>query len=393
MTNDVIYLDNHATTPCDPRVVQAMLPYFSEFFGNPASESHAAGRTAKAAVEKARTQVAQLIGGEPAGITFTSGATEALSWALQSLAALGAADGRDEIVLATTEHKAVIDTCRFLEAHRGVTLRWLAVDSLGISDPDVLESLLGARTACVAVMAANNETGVLQPIDEIAERCAVRSVPFLCDATQAVGKVAFDAAASGIGLVAASAHKIYGPKGAGCLWVGDRKLRRRMAPLIIGGGQERGRRSGTLNVPAIVGFGEAASIAAAEWQADGERLRTLRDELLARLQAELDGVVVNGCMERRLPHNLNVSIAGVDSQALMAAVPDVAFSSGSACTATSVEPSHVLTAMGLGESRSHSAVRFGLGCGTSRGDAQDAAVRIVSTSGRLRLLSGACAVR
>ena len=386
-TDDVIFLDHHATTPCDPRVVEAMLPYFTEVFGNPSSESHAPGRMAKAAVERAREQVAQLIGGAPAGVTFTSGATEALSWALQSLAALGADDGRDEIVLATTEHKAVIDTCRFLEARRGVTLRWLPVDRPGISDPAELAELLSERTACVAVMAANNETGVLQPIDEIARICAEQGVPYLCDATQAVGKVAFDASAMGITLVAASAHKIYGPKGAGCLWVGDRKLRRQLRPLIVGGGQERGRRSGTLNVPAIVGFGAAASIAASEWEADGERLRGLRNELLARLQGELSDVEVNGCMERRLPHNLNVSIAGVDSQALMAAVPTAALSAGSACTAATVEPSHVLTAMGLGDLRAHEALRFGLGRATSRTSLGAALDVIVTAVSRIRTLS------
>lgn len=372
---DVIYLDHHATTPCDPRVVEAMLPWFTAHFGNPSSDTHDLGREARRAVEAARVEVAELLGGEPRGVVFTSGATEALSWAIQSATLLGKVDGRAEIVTVGTEHKAVLDTCELVRKRGHARVSFAVTMEDGRVDLDSLAKLITGRTALVAIMAANNETGVLQPIDQIGNLCADAGVPFLCDAVQAVGKVPFRFGLRGLSMAATSAHKMYGPKGIGALYIGDRSLQRRLEPLIAGGGQERGLRSGTMNVPAIVGFGRAAALAAVEGCVETERLRGLRDELLAGLRAGFPGLVVNGSMEHRLPHSLNVSFMGVEAQALIAAVPEIAVSSGSACNSAAVQPSHVLMAMGLGEERAFSAVRFGLGTGQSRTDCQTAANR------------------
>jgi cysteine desulfurase len=356
----VIYLDHNATTPLDPRVLEAMMPYLRGSFGNAASRHHAPGREAAAAVEMARAQVADLIGADPREIVFTSGATEADNLALKGLAASSAYAGRRHIVTVRTEHHAVLDPCEALHG-AGFEVERLPVDVEGRIDMGRLEEALRPDTLLVSVMAANNETGVLHPLRAIGHACRARGVLFHTDATQAFGKIPIDVTADAIDLLSFSAHKFHGPKGAGGLYVRRRSPRVRLEPLLHGGGHEGGRRSGTLDVPAIVGLGVAATICRAEGQAEQDRVRRLRDRLQGGLIDALSGVRVNGGLAPRLGGTLNVCIEGLDAESLIARLPDLAISTASACTTAVARPSHVLGAMGLSDPLIQSALRFSLG--------------------------------
>lgn len=377
-----IYLDHHATTPCDPRVVEAMLPYFSQDFGNAASRTHVFGWRAEAAVALAREQIAAGIGARvPEEIIFTSGATESLNLALKGAAELREKN-RDRIVVATTEHRAVLDAAEALAAS-GITLSRVGVDSEGRIDLDRLRRTVDARTLAVAVMAANNEIGVLAPVAEIGAICREQGALFVCDAAQAAGKVALDVEAAQVDLCALSAHKLYGPKGIGALYVRSRP-KVRLAAQIHGGGHERGLRSGTLAVPLVVGFGRALEICLEALPSETTRLRELRDRLLDRLVRELDAVSLNGSSTERLAGNLNVSFEGVDAAALLVALPDVALSSGSACSSAEPHPSHVLTALGLAPERIRSALRIGIGRTNTEAEIDFVAEALVAAVRRLR---------
>ena len=372
-----IYLDHFATTPVDPRVLEAMLPWFSRDFGNAASRTHVYGWRAEAAVELARAEVARALGAREAGeIVFTSGATESNNLALQGVARACAARG-DHLVTVATEHRAVLDVCRALE-REGRRVSLLPVDAGGRVDPDDLRRAIEPRTVLVSVMAANNEIGVLQPLTELAAICRERGVLFHSDAAQAAGKIALDVTALGIDLLSVSGHKLYGPKGVGALYVRRGPPRVRVAPLLYGGGHERGLRPGTLPVPLVVGFGRALALAVAERDAEAARLAALRDRLWQRLHEELDARVVrNGDAVHCLPAALHVSFPGVDAAALLASLPDVALSSGSACSSASPEPSHVLRALGLPVDRVRSGIRFGLGRFNTAEEIERAAGRVV----------------
>ena len=353
-----IYMDNHATTPVDPRVLDAMLPYFREEFGNAASRSHVFGWNAERAVEQAREQVAAVIGASGREIVWTSGATES-----DNLAIKGAAefyrDRGNHIVTAVTEHKAVLDTCKRLEKS-GFQVTYLPVERDGRVNPQAVADALTDRTTVVSIMLANNEVGTINPVAEIGQMVKARGAVFHIDAVQGVGKIPFDVATTHADLVSLSAHKMYGPKGVGALYV-RRKPRVRITPIIDGGGHERGMRSGTLNVPGIVGFGKAAEISAAEMPEESKRLLALRERLRLGIEARVPNTVLNGSLEYRLPGSLNMSFAYVEGEALMMALKDVAVSSGSACTSASLEPSYVLRAMGVPVEMAHTSIRFGLG--------------------------------
>jgi cysteine desulfurase len=353
-----IYMDNHATTPVDPRVVQAMLPYFTENFGNAASRSHVFGWNAEKAVDLAREQVGALIGASGKEIVWTSGATES-----DNLALKGAADFyRDRgnhLVTAQTEHKAVLDSCKRLEK-QGYQVTYVPVAKDGRVDPQVVAAAMTDKTILVSIMLANNEIGTVNPVNEIGQVVKSRGALFHIDAVQGVGKIPFDVTSSSADLVSLSAHKMYGPKGVGALYV-RRKPRVRLQPLIDGGGHERGMRSGTLNVPLIVGFGLAAEIARTEMASEAPRLLALRERLRQGLQARVSDTFINGSMEHRLPGNLNISFAYIEGEAMLMALKDVAVSSGSACTSASLEPSYVLRALGVDEELAHTSIRFGLG--------------------------------
>ena len=353
-----IYMDNHATTPLDPRVLEAMLPYFREEFGNAASRSHPFGWRAEEAVEAARAEVGKLIGATGREIVFTSGATESDNLALKGAAHFYREKGR-HLVTVKTEHKAVLDPMQRL-VREGFEVTLLGVGKDGRVDPDAVAQAIRPDTILVSVMAANNEIGVVQPIEEIGRVTRERGVVFHCDAVQAVGKIPFDVERMNVDLASISAHKMYGPKGMGALYV-RRKPRVRLVAEMDGGGHERGYRSGTLNVPGIVGLGAACRIAAAEQEEEAARVLALRERLRRGLEARLEPVSVNGSLAHRLPGNLNVSFAWVEGEALMMAVKDVAVSSGSACTSASLEPSYVLRAMGVSDELAHSSIRFGLG--------------------------------
>ena len=382
-----IYLDNHATTRVDPRVLEAMLPYFSEHFGNAASRHHSFGWQAEKAVEEARKKIAALIGADPREIVFTSGATESNNLALKG-AAEAYADRGNHIITVVTEHNAVLDPCRHLEK-AGYRVTYLPVKPDGLVELDLLRDNITERTLLVSVMYANNEIGVLQPAGEIGAICRERGVLFHCDAVQAVGKVPVDVDREQIDLMALTAHKIYGPKGVGALYVRRRNPRVKLTAQMDGGGHERGMRSGTLNVAGIVGFGEACAIAQREMSAEAERLRGLRDRLRGKLEAGLEDVHVNGSWESRLPHNLNMSFAAVDSESLLMGMHEVALSSGSACTSATIEPSHVLKALGVGDGRARSAIRFGLGRFNTGEEIDYVAGRVIEVVERLRELSPA----
>ncbi len=354
-----IYMDAHATTPVDPRVLDAMLPYFTELFGNAASRDHVFGWEAAEACEAARERVAAVIGAESKEIVWTSGATEADNLALQGAAEF-APDGRDGLVISTIEHKAVLDTAQVLSG-RGARVSFVHVDSEGIVDLDHLAKLVDDRTFLVSIMTANNEIGTLQPIKDIVRVVREHSPALVhTDAVQAIGRIPVDARVMDVDLLSMSAHKIYGPKGIGALFVRRRRPTVRLAPILHGGGHERGMRSGTLNVPGIVGMAEAFRIAARELDSDAARASLQRDRLHARLREELDGVELNGHATRRLPNNLNVSFSRVEAEELLRAMPDVAVSTGAACSSASLEPSHVIGALGLGQERAQTSVRFGL---------------------------------
>jgi cysteine desulfurase len=382
-----VYLDYQATTPLDRRVLDAMLPYFTEKFGNPHSVTHAYGREAEAAVEVARAEIAALIGAEPREIVFTSGATEANNLAVKGAARFHRDAGRDHVVTVVTEHKCVLESVAAL-AREGFRATVLPVDGQGLVDVGALAAALDERTAVVSVMAANNEIGVLQPLAEIGALCRARGALFHSDAAQAVGKVPIDVDAFGIDLLSISGHKVYGPKGIGALYV-RRRPRARLAPLFDGGGQERGLRSGTLPTPLCVGLGAAARIAGLEMAAEGERLLGLRRRFLAGMRARVPELRLNGDPERRLPGNLNLSFPGAPALAVMAACPSLALSTGSACTAAAVEPSHVLRALGLSEALAGTALRIGLGRQTTDSEvdfsveALAAAVRRVAAGERV----------
>jgi cysteine desulfurase len=408
MLNLPIYMDNHATTPLDPRVLEVMLPYLREDFGNAASRNHAFGWKAEAAVEKARKQVAELIGASEKEIVFTSGATESDNLAIKGVVEFYKSKG-DHIITLKTEHKAVLDTCKRLErvrqerldelkllrlgqlAERDVTpeevpelaekfdleadatyrkwaelptggarVTYLDVEADGRVSLEKLAAAITPKTVLVSIMFVNNEIGVVQPIADIGKLCREKGVLFHCDAVQGVGKVPFDVEAMRVDLASISAHKMYGPKGVGALYV-RRKPRVRIAPMVDGGGHERGMRSGTLNVASIVGFGAAAQVAREDLPAESERLLRLRERLRTGIMEQLDMVKVNGSMEHRMPGSLNLSFSYVEGEALMMSIKDVAVSSGSACTSASLEPSYVLRALGVEEDMAHSSIRFGLG--------------------------------
>ena len=380
----MIYLDAHATTPVDPRVLDAMLPLLRDQVGNASSLDHAAGRRTRDAVDAARRQVAAVIGASHKDIVFTSGATEADNLAIKGAAAsaLERADGGDHIVTVATEHRAVLDTCRQLEA-RGCRVTVLPVGGDGLIDPAALEAALEPTTILVSVMAANNEIGVLQPLAAIGRLTRARGILFHTDAAQAFGRIPIDVNASGIDLLSISAHKIHGPQGVGALYVRTRQPTVRLAPLFDGGGHERGLRPGTLNAPGIVGLGAAAAIAVTEMAADATRLAALRDRLLAGLHAAIDGVHVNGSIEHRLPNNLNVSIDGTD-ETLASRLDGLAVSAGSACASGSIEPSYVLRALGVPASRAHGTLRFGLSRFTTTDEIDRAIVIVRDGVDRLR---------
>ncbi len=380
-----IYLDNHATTRVDPRVVEAMLPYFTEKFGNAASRNHEFGWEAEQGVENARKQIASLIGASPKEIIFTSGATESDNLAIKGVAEMYAEKG-NHIITAATEHKAVLDTCKKLEKH-GYRITILPVKGDGLVDLDMLRDAITDKTILVSIMYANNEIGVIQPVAEIGKICRERGVLFHTDAVQAIGKIPVDVNADNIDIVSITAHKLYGPKGVGALYVRRRNPRVQLTAQMDGGGHERGMRSGTMNVPAIVGLGEACAIAQREMAAEIEHSRTLRDRLRARLEAGLDELYVNGSMEHRLPGNLNISFAYVEGESLLMGISDVAVSSGSACTSATLEPSYVLKALGLGDEIAHSSIRFGIGRFNTQEEVDYVADKLIDVVTKLRELS------
>jgi cysteine desulfurase len=380
-----IYMDNQATTPVDSRVLEAMLPYFSEKFGNAASRNHSFGWEGERAVDKARKQIADLIGANPKEIIFTSGATESNNLAIRGVVEMYAEKG-NHIITVATEHKAVLDTCKRAEK-RGCRVTYLPVRSDGIIDLDELRHVITDETVLISVMWANNEMGVIQPIREIGRIAKERSVLFHTDATQAVGKVPVHVLQDNVDLMSLSAHKMYGPKGVGSLYVRRKNPRVQVTAQMDGGGHERGMRSGTLNVPGIVGFGAACGICQEEMEAESARLRSLRDKLKEKLEAGLDEVHVNGSMERRLPNNLNMSFAYVEGESLLMGINDVAVSSGSACTSATLEPSYVLKALGVGEDLAHTSIRFGLGRFNTEEEVDYVAERVIEVVKRLRELS------
>jgi cysteine desulfurase len=378
-----IYLDYHATTPVDPRVVEAMLPYFTERFGNAASRSHKYGWDAEKAVERARHQVAALIGASPNEIVFTSGATESNNLALKGVVAAFAEKTSPHIVTTAVEHKSVLDTCKRLVKH-GARVTVLPVDAAGRVDPRDVERAITHDTVLVSVMAANNEVGAIQPLEDVGQITKARRVLFHTDAAQATGKIPVDVQAAGVDLLSFTGHKMYGPKGVGALFVKKRSPRLQLAPLFDGGGHERGMRSGTLNVPAIVGFGRAAEIDAQEMPGESVRLAGLRDRLYARLKAALPGVGLNGSFERRLPHNLSVHFGGVAGETILMAIDDIALSSGSACASGSIEPSYVLKACGIADDLAIASLRFGLGRFTTEEEVDYAAAKVADVIEHLR---------
>ena len=381
-----IYLDNHATTPCDPRVAEAMWPYLTEAFGNAASRNHAFGWAAKEAVEIAREQIADLLGGDAKEIVFTSGATESNNLAIKGIAKFYESRGK-HIITVATEHKAVLDSAHALE-EEGWEVTCLGVGEDGRIKLDELDAAFREDTVLVSVMLANNEIGVIQPIAEIGERCRARGVFFHCDAVQGIGRIPFDVKEAKLDLVSISAHKMYGPKGIGALWVRRGRPRVRLAPIIDGGGHERGMRSGTLPVHQIVGFGKAAELAKQELENGGiDRVRRLRDKLWNGLQEQLDELYLNGSWEHRLPNNLNVSFAYVEGEAMMMGIKDIACSSGSACTSASLEPSYVLRALGVDVELAHTSIRFGVGRFTTEEEIDFALELIVKKVKWLRSMS------
>jgi cysteine desulfurase len=380
-----IYLDNHATTPVDPRVLDAMLPYFTEKFGNAASKNHVFGWEAEAAVDLAREQVGRLIGARAREIIFTSGATESDNLAIKGIAK-SYRDRGNHIVTCVTEHKAVLDSCKVLEK-RGFQVTYLPVNSDGFVDLGRLREALTDRTILLSIMAANNEIGTIQPMPKIGRLAKEKGILFHTDATQAVGKIPIDVEEMGIDLLSLTAHKMYGPKGVGALYVRSSKPRVKLPAIIDGGGHERGMRSGTLNVAGIVGLGKSCELAQKEMSAEGERLTALRERLRDGIRNRLGEVYVNGHLLQRLPGNLNMSFAHVEGESLLMALKEIAVSTGSACTSASLEPSHVLKAIGLKDELAHTSIRFGLGRFNTEDEIDYTIQRVVEEVGRLRELS------
>jgi cysteine desulfurase len=380
-----IYFDNHATTQVDPRVVQAMLPYFTEKFGNAASRNHPFGWAGEEAVENARAQVAALIGATPKEIIFTSGATESDNLMIKGVAEMYREKG-NHIITQAIEHKAVLDTCKRLEKD-GFEVTYLPVGKDGRVNPEDVRKAITPKTILITIMYANNEIGVINPVQEIGKVAKEHGVFFASDGVQAVGKIPVDVQKDNIDLLAISAHKIYGPKGVGALYVRRRNPRVQLAAIIDGGGHERGMRSGTLNVPGIVGLGAACEIAQKEMAQESVRLAKLRDRLKAGLEAKLDEVFVNGSLEHRLPNNLNMSFAYVEGESLLMGINDIAVSSGSACTSATLEPSYVLKALGVGEDLAHTSIRFGLGRFNTEEEVDYVTDKMVTVVTKLRELS------
>lgn len=380
-----IYMDNHATTPVDPRVLEAMLPYYTRNFGNAASRNHEFGWTAEQAVENARAQIARLVNATPKELIFTSGATESNNLAIKGVAEMYREKG-NHIITQATEHKAVLDSCKRLEKY-GCEVTYLPVENDGRVNPDQLRRAITPKTILITVMYANNEIGTLQPIAEIGKIAKEHGVFFHVDGVQAVGKIPVDVQKDNIDLLSLTAHKIYGPKGCGALYVRRKNPRVQLAALIDGGGHERGMRSGTLNVPGIVGFGRACEICLNEMAGESERLRRLRDQLKDGILARLDDVYINGSMVHRLPNNLNLSFAYVEGESLLMGIHDIAVSSGSACTSATLEPSYVLKELGVGEDLAHTSIRFGLGRFNTQDEVDYTIDRVVETVNRLRELS------
>jgi cysteine desulfurase len=383
--NRPIYMDNQATTPVDPRVLEAMLPYFGESFGNAASRNHKFGWEAEEAVAKAREQIASLINASPKEIVFTSGATESDNLALKGVAEMYAEKG-NHIITCVTEHKAIIDSAKHLEK-QGVRVTYLPVEKSGLVNLDDLKAAITDRTILISIMTVNNEVGVVQDIGEIGRIAREAGVLFHTDAVQAVGKIPFDVQEMNVDIASLSAHKMYGPKGVGAIYVRRRNPRVLLSPMMDGGGHERGMRSGTLNVPGIVGFGRAAAIATEELEAESERIFTLRERLRTGLEENLDELYINGDLERRIPGNINISFAYVEGESLLMGIDDVAVSSGSACTSASLEPSYVLKALGVGEDLAHTSIRFGIGRFNTEEEVDYVIDKVTATVRRLRDLS------
>lgn len=380
-----IYMDNHATTPLDPRVLETMMPYLTDRFGNAASRNHKFGWEAEEAVESARREVATLIGADPREIVFTSGATESDNLALKGVAWMYREKG-DHIITCVTEHKAILDTCKHLEKE-GFRVTFLPVDNKGLVNVDDLRNAITDKTVLISIMTANNEVGVVQDVKAIGKIARERGVLFHTDAVQAAGKIAFNVNEMNIDIASLSAHKIYGPKGVGALYVRRRNPRVLLTPIIDGGGHERGMRSGTLNVPGIVGFGKATQIAREGLAKESAEMFRLREKLRTTLERELDEIYINGDLERRLPGNLNMSFAYVEGESLLMGINDIAVSSGSACTSASLEPSYVLKALGVGEDLAHTSIRFGIGRFNTEEEVDYVAARVIEVVRRLRELS------
>jgi cysteine desulfurase len=381
-----IYMDNHATTPVDLRVLDGMLPYFTEKFGNAASRNHAFGWESEAAVDKAREQIARLIGAcSPREIIFTSGATESDNLALKGIADAYKQKG-NHIITCITEHKAVLDSCKILEKE-GFQITWLAVNRAGVIDLDRLPNAISDKTILISLMLANNEIGTLQPLKEVGRIAKQRRILFHTDATQAVGKIPVNVDDMGIDLLSLTAHKMYGPKGIGALYVRSTAPGVKLSPIIDGGGHERGMRSGTLNVPGIVGLGKACEIAQEEMTAEAKRLTALRERLRHGILSQLEEVYVNGHPTERLPGNMNMSFAYVEGESLLMALKEIAVSTGSACTSASLEPSYVLRAIGVDEELAHTSIRFGLGRFNTEEEVDFTVQRVVEEVSRLRAIS------
>ena len=380
-----IYLDNHSTTPCDPRVVDAMLPYFTEKFGNAASRNHSFGWEGEEGVDLARKQIAKIIHADPKEIVFTSGATESDNLALKGVVEMYREKG-DHIITSSTEHRAIIDTAKALEK-KGVKVTYLPVDKAGMVSPDDVRNAITDKTILISIMLANNEIGTINPVKEIGKVAKEKGILFHCDATQGVGKIPVNVQEMGIDLMSFSAHKIYGPKGIGALYVRRKAPRVRLEPMIHGGGHERGMRSGTLPVPLIVGFGKACELCEQEMATEAQRLIKLRDRLQEGITSVMEEVYLNGHPTERLPGNLNLSFAYVEGEALLMGVKEIALSSGSACTSATLEPSYVLRALGVGSDLAHSSIRFGLGRFTTAEEIEYTIDRMIKAVNHLREMS------
>ncbi len=381
-----IFLDNHSTTPMDPRVLETMLPYFCEKFGNAASRNHPFGWEAEEAVEAARQQIAKLIHADAKELVFTSGATESDNLAIKGVLEMYKEKG-DHIITSATEHRAVLDTAKSLESKKGIKVTYLPVDKYGMVSPDDVRNAITDKTILISIMMANNEIGTINPIKEIGKIAKEKGILFHCDATQGVGKIPVNVQEMGIDLMAFSAHKIYGPKGVGALYVRKKAPRVRLAPIIDGGGHERGMRSGTLPVPLIVGFGKACELCEQEMPTESVKLAALRDRLQDGIMKHLDEAYLNGHPTQRLPHNLNISFAYVEGESLLMGVKEIALSSGSACTSATLEPSYVLRALGVGSDLAHSSIRFGLGRFNTVEEVDYTAKRIIEIVTKLREMS------